>query len=442
MLSERFLTTVVRTMTKDQLALNPVPNITLPDPVPGHVYTLYAHVPFCERLCPYCSFNRYPFRAEVARPYFKAMRREMRMLAERGYDFESMYVGGGTPTVMIDELCETIDLARELFSVREVNSETNPNHLTPFYLDKLKGRVQRLSVGVQSFDDGLLRQMDRYDKYGSGDEIFGRIGEAAGYFESLNVDMIFDFPSQTEDILLRDLERIATCGCQQTTFSPLYQSNATMKKMAATLGPMSYDREHRFYQIVDGVLAGGERPLFERRTLWTFNRLDDHARPQENLEVDEYAVAYEECVGVGSGSITHLGGDLYVNSFGLGEYRTAIAEGRLPLLGKTALSRHDLMRYRFLLQLYGLRFDKRQFKEDFGCSVDAGLPVEMAFLRLNGAFATDDDAELTLTPRGRYLTVVMYRQFLAGLNNLREQARANLAGPERELLFGDGRPAA
>ena len=442
MLSERFLTTVVRTMTKDQLALNPTPGITLPDPEPGRIYTLYAHVPFCERLCPYCSFNRYPFREEVARPYFSALRREMRMLAERGYDFESLYVGGGTPTVMIDELCETIDLARDLFSIREVNSETNPNHLIPAYLDKLVGRVQRLSVGVQSFDDDLLRQMDRYDKYGSGKEIFERIGASAGYFESLNVDMIFDFPSQTEAVLRSDLERIASCGCQQTTFSPLYQSNATMRKMAATLGPLRYDRERCFYEIVDETLAGGEHPDFERRTLWTFNRLDGESRSREHLEVDEYAVAYEECVGIGSGSITHLGGDLYVNSFGLNEYRAAVEAGRLPLLGKTALSRHDLMRYRFLLQLYALRFDKRQFRADFGCSVDAGLPMEMAFLRLNGAFATDNADELTLTPRGRYLTVVMYRQFLAGLNNLREQARANLPGPERELLFGDGRPAA
>ena len=302
--------------------------------------------------------------------------------------------------------------------------------------------MQRLSVGVQSFDDDLLRQMDRYDKYGSGKEIFERIGASAGYFESLNVDMIFDFPSQTEAVLRSDLERIASCGCQQTTFSPLYQSNATMRKMAATLGPLRYDRERCFYEIVDETLAGGDAPGFKRRTLWTFNRLDGESRSREHLEVDEYAVAYEECVGIGSGSITHLGGDLYVNSFGLNEYRAAVEAGRLPLLGKTALSRHDLMRYRFLLQLYALRFDKRQFRADFGCSVGAGLPMEMAFLRLNGAFATDNADELTLTPRGRYLTVVMYRQFLAGLNNLREQARANLPGPERELLFGDGRPAA
>ncbi len=64
----------------------------------------------------------------------------------------------------------------------------------------------------------------------------------------------------------------------------------------------------------------------------------------------------------------------------------------------------DLMRYRFLLQLYQLRLDKRQFKRDFGISIERGLPAEMAFMRLNGAFATDDEEALTLTPKGRYLT--------------------------------------
>ncbi len=58
---------------------------------------------------PYCSFNRFPYREQRARDYFQALRQEMRMLADQGYDFESVYVGGGTPTVDIDELCETID---------------------------------------------------------------------------------------------------------------------------------------------------------------------------------------------------------------------------------------------------------------------------------------------------------------------------------------------
>ena len=71
-------------------------------------------------------------------------------------------------------------------------------------------------------------------------------------------------------------------------------------------------------------------------------------------------------------------------------------------------------------------------------SVERGLPVEMAFMRANGAFATDDADELTLTTKGRYYTLVMQRQFLSGLNELRDQARAALTGPEHDLLFGDG----
>ena len=221
------------------------------------------HVPFCQRLCPYCSFNRYPFRPEIAAPYFASMRKEMLMLKDLGYDFESVYVGGGTPTIMIDELCETIDLARETFSIKEVSSETNPNHLAPEYLQKMKGRIQRLSVGVQDFDDGLLKQMDRYDKYGSGAEILERIAEATPCFDSLNVDMIYNFPSQTEDILFSDLEKLALCGCTQTTFTPLYVSSATARKIASTLGTVGHDREYRYYRIIEGVLAGGEDPLFE-----------------------------------------------------------------------------------------------------------------------------------------------------------------------------------
>ena len=79
------------------------------------------------------------------------------MVADLGYDFASMYVGGGTPTIMLTSSRRTIDLARELFSIKEVSSETNPNHLMPEYVEELAPRVQRLSVGVQSFDDGAAQ---------------------------------------------------------------------------------------------------------------------------------------------------------------------------------------------------------------------------------------------------------------------------------------------
>lgn len=475
MLSERMLTFVIKAMTKHELRLTHTEDKFFPPANPGQKYMLYMHVPFCQVLCPYCSFNRYPFREGIARPYFEHMRREMLMLKDLGYDIESIYCGGGTPTIMLDELCKTLDLARETWDIKEVASETNPNHLTKPYLEQLKGRVQRLSVGVQSFDNTLLKQMDRYEKYGSGEEILERIAEAEPYFDLLNVDMIFNFPSQTEEILRSDLQKLIDIGCAQTTFSPLYVSSATSRKMQATLGKMDWDREMRFYNILDETLAGGPNPLFHRSTIWTFSRNDgraqaagaagagaaddmvcggrapgdcaqaagseagagSNAKPEH---IEEYQTNYDEYPAIGSGSITNLGGYLFVNNFSIRDYNAAIDAGHMSIMGRAKMSKRDLMRYRFLVELYKLRLDKHKFKKEFGCSVEAGLPVEMTFMRVNRAFENDNADELTLTPVGRYLTLVMYRQFLSGLNNLRDQARDTLEGPERELLFGDGEP--
>lgn len=435
MLSERMLTTVVRRCTSNYLKLGPVSEGMIPAPTPGQKYMLYMHVPFCERLCPYCSFNRFPFDEGRATPYFENMRTEMLMLKDIGYDFDSLYIGGGTPTIMIDELCDTIDLARETFSINEVSSETNPNHLIPRYLDKLQNRVQRLSVGVQSFDDGLLKQMERYDKYGSGAEILERVKEASPYFTSLNVDMIFNFPAQTEDILISDIEQVVESNTSQTTFYPLMASPSVARSLARTVGKVDYAREQRFYEIISDLLTGGNDPLFRHGSAWTFNKRGTTADGDDAM-IDEYVVDYEEYPAIGSGGITYLGGSLYVNTFSVNDYGAAIESGRMSLMGKTTFSKHDRMRYRFMMQLFGLRLDKRAFKRDFGCTVEAGLPVEMAFMKASGAFERDTRDELTLTPRGRYLMVVMMRQFFIGVNNLRDQARAALVGEERDLIFG------
>ena len=437
MLSERLLTNVVRQCTNQSLKLKPTDEVMMPAPEQGKRYMLYMHVPFCERLCPYCSFNRFPFSEERARPYFENMRKEMRMLKDLGYDFDSVYIGGGTPTIMIDELCDTIDQARELFNIQEVSSETNPNHLIPSYLDKLQGRVQRLSVGVQSFDDGLLKQMDRYDKYGCGQEILERIQDASPYFVSMNADMIFNFPAQTEDILINDIERVIESGCTQTTFYPLMASPSVERSLARTVGKVDYAREQKFYEIISELLTGGPLHLFEHGSAWTFNKRNTSAAGEDAM-IDEYVVDYEEYPAIGSGGITYLGSNLYVNTFSVKDYNKCIEAGHMSIMGKTTFSKRDRMRYRFMMQLFGLRLDKRQFKKDFGCSVEVGLPVEMAFMKASGAFATDNADELTLTPKGRYLLVVMMRQFFIGVNNLRDQARAALPGEEKELLFGSG----
>ena len=435
MLTERLITLGVRVIGNHYLALGPTTREHLPGPKPGQPYMLYMHVPFCERLCPYCSFNRFPFQEAKARQYFANLRAEMRMLADLGYDFESLYVGGGTPTILIDELVATITQAKQLFGIKDVSSETNPNHLTDFYIEQLQGVVDRLSVGVQSFDDGLLRQMDRYEKYGSAEQILERVRHVADskVFTSLNVDMIYNFPAQTEDMLRHDLQVIKQTHTNQTTFYPLMASPAVERSLARTVGQVSYEREARFYSIILEQLVEGPDAPFEMGSAWTFNAT-------ENKMIDEYIVDYEEYPAIGSGGMTYLGNTLFVNSFSVAEYDAKIKAGKMSIMGETHFTKRDRMRYRFMMQLFGLRLDKKQWRADFGCSVAAGLPVEYAFFKAVGAFDIDDEEQITLTRKGKYLCVAMMRQFFVGVNSVRDSARAALPEDERELLFGAGVP--
>ncbi|MDZ4177804.1 MAG: coproporphyrinogen III oxidase family protein, partial [Coriobacteriia bacterium] len=306
MLSERAITAALRLLNRDYLAQRPCDLGSLPAPAPDTGYVLYAHVPFCERLCLYCSFNRFLFREDRARAYFANLRREMRMVADLGYDFPSLYIGGGTPTVLLDELAETIDLATSLFSIREVSCETSPNHLGAELVDALSGRVQRLSVGVQSFDETLLRQMDRFEKYGDGETLLERVSSVAGVFHSLNVDMIFNFPSQTEEILMRDIEMLRSTGANQATFYPLMASPLTRRELARAVGRIDYAREARYYRIIAETLSDE----VVATSAWTYSR-------DKDAMIDEYIVDYEQYVGIGSGALSFLGGRIWSNTFSL-----------------------------------------------------------------------------------------------------------------------------
>ena len=111
--------------------------------------------------------------------------------------------------------------------------ETNPNHLDPVALERYRDAgVTRLSVGVQSFDDGLLAGMDRLEKYGSGAVIRERLAAASGVFPTLNVDMIFNLPGQTLAMLERDLDiAAASCDVDQVSFYPLMTAPTARHKM-------------------------------------------------------------------------------------------------------------------------------------------------------------------------------------------------------------------
>ena len=380
-------------------------------PVAEKPRLLYLHVPFCEKLCPYCSFNRIVFDETLCRDYFRALRREIRIYKESGYDFRGVYVGGGTPTVLIDELEETLALARDSFDISEVSVETNPNHLTGENIAALRrAGVHRLSVGVQSFDNSLLKNMDRFDKYGSGEEIRDRLKGIRGVFDTLNADMIFNFPFQRPETLDRDLDMLLDIGTDQITYYPLMVSDATRQRVRRTLGQVDSRREERFYRQIVARLV----PAYRFSSAWCFSK--------KGTIIDEYIVDYDEYAGLGSGSIGFLNGTCYANTFNIRQYIAQTGRGEMPLMASRDFSLRDRIRYDFLMKLFGMKLDTGAMRKKYDGKFYRHLwPDILAFLLAGGLRYEPPD--FFLTPAGRYQWVILMREFFVSVNNFRDFCR-------------------
>jgi coproporphyrinogen III oxidase-like Fe-S oxidoreductase len=234
------------------------------------------------------------------------------------------------------------------------------------------------------------------------------------------VDLIFNIPGQDEDSIRADLAAVRSCGVNQVTFYPLMTSPTVQRAIENTLGRIDFSRESAFYEIICAVM---ERD-YELSTAWTFVKKGGGL-------IDEYIVNSEEYLGIGSGSFSYLNGHLYVNTFSLDAYHAAISARRWPVTGKRRFGRLDQMRYRFMMDLFGLRLDKHRFQERFGRPVELALPLEMAFFSSAGAFAENSSKQITLTTRGRYLLVILMREFFSAMNFVRDQARGT-AGREAQ----------
>ena len=330
-----------------------------PEPQPGHQYLLYAHIPFCKTLCSYCTFHRFLFKEHKAREYFVNLRKEMDYVKALGYDFTSMYIGGGTTTILEDELIRTIEHARTLFpGIKEVSCETDPLQIATPTFRNLKGLVDRMSIGVQSFNDDILKMTERYDKFGSGALIYERLQEALELFPTTNVDMIFGFRGQDLEMLQRDMDLLVELNPRQITTYPLMVTSQTRKSVKQTIAAKGIELADQ-YAVIMNTLGNHYRQL----TSWTFGRTHDEG-------FDEYVVDHDEYLGVGSGAFSFLGSSLYVNTFSLRRYNERIKEGKTGVERRRQFDKHAVLQYRLLLGLFSARLSRKYFREVHGVDLD------------------------------------------------------------------------
>ena len=158
----------------------------------------YLHVPFCVHRCGYCDFTLLAGRDDLAGDYLRALELELRQL-EQPREVDTLFFGGGTPTHLAEaELARLLELAREWFRLApggEFSVEANPAGLTDEKLRLMADAgVNRVSLGVQSFDEGLLKLLERDHRES---EILDAVAGLRERFENFSLDLIFALPGQT-----------------------------------------------------------------------------------------------------------------------------------------------------------------------------------------------------------------------------------------------------
>jgi coproporphyrinogen III oxidase-like Fe-S oxidoreductase len=372
----------------------------------GQPVALYVHIPFCRTLCPFCCFNRYLFKEDKARQYFQSLKRELDLYIQRGFKFSSVYFGGGTPPIMMDELLGFIDYLKARFEVKEISLETTPAEINWRNIELLKGAgINRLSIGVQSFDNDVLKAMGRVPS--SGEEAREKVLMAEGNFATVNIDLIFNFPFQSLEQFAADIETFKSLRIDQVTFYPLMASPHKKSALERRFNRVDTSREKQFYDI---ILKSDYSDGYKASTAWCFSRGD--------RMIDEYIIDYDDYIGLGSGSVSIVNGNFYVNTFSLPRYDELVSQDKLPIIGWRKLTDKENLRYYLLTRLFGLTLDRGKFRERFKTDIHRKLGTELRFLKLFGLVAGED--RLRVTPKGMFPVNIMMRDFFTALNSLRE----------------------
>ena len=311
----------------------------------------------------------------------------------------------------MDELTGFIDYLGKNFQVKQISLETTPRELTSETISSLKrAGINRLSIGVQSFDPDVLKSMGR--PASPGDETKEKLLMAEGEFDTLNVDFVFNFPGQSIGQFEADVALFKELGIDQATFYPLMASPHKKDAMERKFNRVNTSREKDFYDVILRELYQGG---YTASTVWCFSK-------GERM-IDEYIVEDDDYIGIGAGSVSIVGGNFYVNSFALDRYGEFIDNNRLPLVGWRRLSENEQVRYYLLTKLFGGKVDTKKFSQRFHADINRKLRKELLFFKLFGL--VDGEEALNVTRRGMYPVSVMMREFFAALNGLREYCIEN-----------------
>jgi oxygen-independent coproporphyrinogen-3 oxidase len=363
---------------------------------------LYVHIPFCKGLCPYCPYCRILYDKKLASEYLEALLKEIDLYKTKvgKVEISSIYIGGGTPTNLIDELGTVLKKIREVFFITgNIGIETSPYDVDGKLVKKLKDYgINLLSLGVQSFQDRFLKMLGR--NYSSYDAYKAVETAISANFDSFNIDFMFDLPGQTVNDLLFDLKEAIARGTTQLTVYPLFTFSYSLAGERQSLKrvkmPGILRRKSFFYAIYDFLLREG----FERVSVWGFKK-----GPSKRFS----SVTRNYYIGLGAGAGSRLPNVFYFNTFSVREYLKALREGSFPIALKMDISESLSRYYWFYWQVYNTYFSFEELKEVF--NRDRRILKIFRILEIKGFFTRAGD-NISLTKKGTFWVHLIQNYFI------------------------------
>ncbi len=365
---------------------------------------LYLHIPFCRQICPYCPYNKEIFNPSIARRYSQAVVREIDLYAEHvgGRPVTSFYIGGGTPTTMLQHGLERIlNHIYATFNMQcAIHLESHPNDLTPDNLETIVSLgVSYLSVGVEALQDHHLQTLRRPYTVGEVTEAVGRAVDRG--FHCVNADFIFALPGQSYQEVAQAGKLLVDLGVDQVASYPLFTFPYTQWDQVAkqkNLRSANLFTRRKMLGILEQIFypAG-----YERTSVWAFTRRG----------VPKYcSVTVPIYLGLGASGASYLRDVFYLNTFNVSEYIRALGAGRLPIALSIELNQAMQMAGWLYWRIYETRFRKSEFRRRFGLDFDAVYGKYFRLLSLLG-YVKDDGEQVRLSDAGAYWLHVLQDLF-------------------------------
>ena len=367
--------------------------------------SMYIHIPFCNRICTYCDFNKVLIKNQPVDDYIEALIQELSAYGDM--TLKTIYVGGGTPTALNEaQLNRLLSYVTEHFKVTdEFTFEANPDELTTSKLDILKNYgVNRVSVGVQTFNNDLLKVLGRTHKK---DDIFNSINhlEKIG-LTNYSIDLMYNLPGETFDDIDMSLKYISELKPKHVSWYSLIIEPHTVFYNKIKAGKMSIagsiEEGEKYDKVIHGLSALGY-PQYE---------ISNFATKVHESHHNKTYWLNEPYIGAGAGSHGYTGDVRYYNIKPVNHYINSMKDTGSVVKEELKLALKDKYEEEMFL---GLRLNKgvseQRFFDKYNTSIDSIYGKVLKELHANKLIKRESGF-ISLTEQGRMIGNDVFAEFL------------------------------